>query len=201
MPGYANGLTDSLPSSYAVTKFKYSLSHLHSTGIMRAQRKGLLRAIRAPLRSCGKPMRSAQNGYVYIVSRDPDENCFKIGFSKYHPTKRVSSHRRCYDEAQLIAFTDVIRYAPRVEQLVHWDLSTNRRREKCSRCGCWHGEWFDISKDRAINAVSKWAGWICLQPYEEQNGALKAFWSSHLGTRLDPESLSSRHWASLTELD
>ncbi|ERF71111.1 hypothetical protein EPUS_07783 [Endocarpon pusillum Z07020] len=168
---------------------------------MRARRKGLLRTIRAPLMSRGKPMRSAQKGYVYIVSRDADENCFKIGFSKHHPMKRVSRHRRCHDGAKLIAFTSAIQHAPRVEQLVHWDLSTNRRWEKCSRCKCEHREWFDVSKDMAIEAVSRWAGWICSQPYERQGGGLKAFWSSHLRSGFDPDSLSGHYWGWHTESD
>ena len=181
------------------SQFNYLLSHLYSIDTMRARRKGLLRTIRAPLMSRGKPMRSTQKGYVYIVSRNSDQNCFKIGVSKHHPMKRVSSHRRCYDGAQLIAFTNAIQHAPRVEQLVHWDLSTNRRREKCSRCSCEHREWFDISEDMAIEAVSRWAGWICSQPYETQGGGLKAFWSSRLRSGFDPDSLSGHYWGSHTE--
>lgn len=179
----------------------YLPSHLYAIDSMGARRKGLLRTIRAPLMSRGKPMRSAQKGYVYIVSRDADENCFKIGVSKHHPSKRVSRHRRCYDGAELIAFTNAIQHAPRVEQLVHWDLSTHRRWEKCSRCSCEHREWFDISKDMAIEAVSRWAGWICLQPYETQGGGLKAFWSNRLRSGFDPDSLSGHYWGSRADPD
>jgi T5orf172 domain len=134
---------------------------------------------------CGTSTRSEQEGYVYIVSRDLDQDCFKIGFSRYDPSERVSCHRKCYDGVTLIAQTNLIPFARRVEQLAHWNLSTHRRREHCGRCNCEHREWFHVSKDKAIDAVIRWAGWICSQPYKTQSGCLKSFWARRLVKRSD----------------
>lgn len=140
----------------------------------------LVRTIRKPLKSDAEPTETAIEGYVYIVSRNADEECYKIGFSRYHPRWRVSRHRKCYDNAKLIAHTSMIRHAPRVEQLSHSDLRDYRFREYCEQCKRVHREWFGISKGMAIQTVSRWAGWISSQPYQAETGKLKKFWQRRL---------------------
>lgn len=126
--------------------------------------------MRAHLRTCEQATDTDSIGYVYIVSRDSKKDCFKIGFSRYAPSKRVKRHRKCYGDATLIAQTKMIRHARRVEQLVHWDLSNCRRKERCAQCDRVHREWFDISEDMAIQTVSTWGMWIASHSGTGQGG-------------------------------
>lgn len=122
--------------------------------------RGLARTMRAHVKACADPTSIAWEGCVYIVSRDSDSDCFKIGFSKYHPSERVTRHRRCYSTAKLISQTRMMRYARRVEQLVHWELDAYRRKEHCTRCNRVHREWFDVSKEVVLEAVERWEVWV-----------------------------------------
>lgn len=175
----AKRLLTNFVSSDALAELLYSLSlKCECAQVQTRINKRLAKKIRAPLRELnGFVPGSPQFGYVYIVSSDSRNNHFKIGYSRKNPKSRISSHRKCYKDATLIAYTSMIRHAHRVEQLVHWELDDLRRTGNCTTCGHAHKEWFDISKDVAIKVVSRWAYWICSQPYDPQTGKLKMFWA------------------------
>jgi T5orf172 domain len=162
---------------------------------LRAERHKLLkRKVRMPLRENGGPPTGQQWGHVYIVSSNSEKASFKIGFSREHPSKRVSDHRRCFKGAVLVAYTSRISRAHRVEQLVHAELCHQRRREKCAKCKRVHSEWFEISKGDAVEVVKRWAAWICSQPYETQTGKLKRFWEGKLSSTLNLSSQDTGRW-------
>jgi hypothetical protein len=94
-----------------------------------------------PSKCDGASRRSALRGYVYMAFKDLQKICFKVGFSRYCPSHRVTRYRKCYDGVKLAAYTSIIHHAPRIEQLAHWELDDYRRRDNCDQYRCVLREW------------------------------------------------------------
>jgi hypothetical protein len=160
---------------------------IHANSMKEIMDKDLLRVVRKPLKF-QRSSKDQQSGYVYIISRSPDMNCFKIGFSTSDPHGRLSRHRKCHSGAALVMSTPRIRHAYRIELLAQWDLNAYRLKQFCIGCAVYHREWFSVSKDRALQAVATWAFWMRYRPYKRVLGRLKGDWQGKL-------RLARRDWA------
>lgn len=159
-PEQMKGASTTLLESIGPTDLCYVSGYSCELAVMPERpNKGLRRTMRAHVNSCRKHAKNSSEGYVYIVSKDSQNNCFKIGFSACEPFRRFTRHRKCYKSATLIMQTRKINFARRVEQLAHWELDDYRQREYCAECDCVHREWFNISEDMARKAIVKWGLW------------------------------------------
>ena len=108
----------------------------------------------------------------------------KIGFGRFDPQSRLRELRRCYADAELIAYSaPPFPHGYRVEQLVHAELAGFRRKEYCRVCGVEHTEWFKILSAKAKKAVERWAKWIASGPYDRATGVLCQPWQEKLHPR------------------
>ena len=103
---------------------------------------------------------------------------------KDEPQVRRHNLAQCYKNAKLLAFTDLIPHAYRVERLVHADLAKQRRKDECNTCRTNHSEWFEVARDLAVQVVARWAAWLASQPYDQDSGRLSSIWEERLTHRL-----------------
>jgi hypothetical protein len=106
-------------------------------------------------------------GYIYILrSHNPTTQAeLKIGFSRFHPQHRSQELARCLIRPEVVAHTQLLPFAMRVEALVHAELENCRKIQWCAWCHRNHQEWFTIAIDRARRTVARWSKFILLRPY------------------------------------
>ncbi|KAH8774971.1 hypothetical protein F5882DRAFT_233074, partial [Hyaloscypha sp. PMI_1271] len=106
-------------------------------------------------------------GYIYILrSHNPTTQAeLKIGFSRFHPQHRSQELARCLIRPEVVAHTQLLPFAKRVEALIHAELDSFRKIQWCSWCHRNHQEWFTIAIDRARRTVARWSKFILSRPY------------------------------------
>lgn len=106
-------------------------------------------------------------GYIYILrSHNPTTQAeLKIGFSRFHPQHRSQELARCLIRPEVVAHTQLLPFATRVEALVHAELDSYRKVQWCSWCHRNHQEWFTIAIDHARRTVARWSRFMLLRPY------------------------------------
>jgi hypothetical protein len=142
------------------------------------------------------PFIDMSEGSIYIFKSAIYPGYVKIGKTKQRPEKRITQwEKQC--KFTCIHISDpndkfFVHYGM-VEQLVQAELTNERRKFKCKKCGTphklelghgdkltEHGEWYEISETRALEVVEKWRGLIVQgQPYFEngtQKGILRDPW-------------------------
>ncbi|KAF4177501.1 hypothetical protein CNMCM8694_000212 [Aspergillus lentulus] len=124
-------------------------------------------------------------GSVYVYRQPGNFGHLKIGYSTNEISKRVKEWsikcrkpmevyfpKRGSDEEHL-----QVSHVCRVEKLVHTELKNCRRiEEMCSGCKGNHIEWFEVSRQLAIDVVRKWTAWMRTSPYEERSCGGKTEW-------------------------
>jgi hypothetical protein len=141
-------------------------------------------------------------GYIYILrSHNPTAQAeLKIGFSRYHPQHRAQELGRCLIRPEVVAHTQLLPFAKRVEALVHVELDHCRKVQWCSWCHRNHQEWFTIAIDRARKTVARWSRFILLRPYPA--GRLRDEMAKHF-LSIGPSIMSSAelapdsHWETM----
>lgn len=131
-------------------------------------------------------------GYIYIFCLAENPGFVKIGRTKdpiesgnEHPIDcRKKQIERCFTyNLEIISSDDdfsLVENHTRVERLVHLELRNYRRRFPCpcrqvSHDGdakdAWtnHGEWFEISSQKAAEVVTRWRNWMSTEPYLDGN--------------------------------
>ncbi|KAJ9656258.1 hypothetical protein H2198_005109 [Neophaeococcomyces mojaviensis] len=121
--------------------------------------------------------RDFESGSVYIFSRDSSPGYVKIGWTAQSVQGRLRDWSKCGYTPRLLFETHDIPHAQRVETLTHYELVREWRREsKCKVCVRSHQEWFEISKEAAIQVLFDWAKFMKrAEPYD-LNGNLKDEW-------------------------
>lgn len=118
-------------------------------------------------------------GYIYIFTLPSCPGFVKIGKTKIAPQDRVSQQRNaCRLPYGLIEDSNdkPFREYGAVERLVMAELYNCRRKFECSKCRNVHGEWYEVSKEKALEVVERWRRWMVLgEPYAN-NGLLNPFW-------------------------
>lgn len=125
--------------------------------------------------------RDFEAGSVYIFNRDSSPGHVKIGWTAYSVDRRLEDWSRCgYRPNKLFSVTNVPN-AQRAETLTHYELIKEWRRErkcKAAHCGISHQEWFEVSKERAIQVLGDWAEFFKkARPYNT-SGVFKADWEA-----------------------
>ncbi|EUC41070.1 hypothetical protein COCMIDRAFT_107177 [Bipolaris oryzae ATCC 44560] len=116
-----------------------------------------------------------EQGYIYIL-RDWENGLFKIGFAK-DPKLRIKQHNKCGRDLKTVHVSHRIKWAKRAERLVKLDLKHLCRPWFCSSCQQRHGEYFQVTEERAKEIVERWVDWInrC-QPYGA-DGNINPLWN------------------------
>ena len=106
-------------------------------------------------------------GYIYILrSHNPTTQAeLMIGFSRFHPQHRSQELARCLIRPEVVAHTQLLPFAKRVEAFIHAELDSFRKIQWCSWCHRNHQEWFTIAIDRARRTVARWSKFILSRPY------------------------------------
>lgn len=113
--------------------------------------------------------RSKGAGFVYIIALDDSPGLFKVGYT-VNPEVRTQKHKKCHKNIRLLD-KQLTAWAPRVEKLVHAELSTFQLRQskKCHNCETLHREIFRVSEKEIREVLYKWIGFFIENhnPYNE----------------------------------
>ncbi|RDL32585.1 uncharacterized protein BP5553_09041 [Venustampulla echinocandica] len=138
---------------------------------------------------------SNPTGYIYVFTSPSTPKYMKIGKTLLDPDKRRCQWaRQCKFTATRIddpngkKFT----YYSMVERLVQLELANERRKFKCGKCKrrhifdqrkegggrsevTEHGEWYEVTPERALAVVGRWRAWATKEPYAN-DGTLNNVW-------------------------
>jgi hypothetical protein len=136
----------------------------HSLGATSVCKK-LLEKISTPLNET--EMKDHGLGYIYVLrSQDPSTRAeLKIGFSQYHPQHRAQELARCMNKPEVVAHSQVLPHAKRVESLIHAELGSFRKAQWCAWCHRTHQEWFTVAYSQAREVIIRWSRFMLLRPY------------------------------------
>lgn len=117
-------------------------------------------------------------GFLYLYTLPSEYRTaapyLKIGYTNNIVSRMASWTRQCgYTPMLLVSFK--ADWHVKVEKLVHMQLYSKRKTEKCPTCSAQHKEWFDVSSSEASRIVGLWTAWTRQQPYDEE-GNLKKKW-------------------------
>jgi hypothetical protein len=139
------------------------------------------------------------DGYIYIFRSKPDTfpgpKYVKIGKTKQKPEKWIDKWKgQCkFDFIHVEDENDkrFLHYHA-VERIVHAELYNERRKYKCNKCKrphhlevgegsvlstpTEHGEWFEVSEEKALEVVNKWRDWVIKNEPYRPDGTLHARW-------------------------
>ncbi|KAN0092234.1 T5orf172 domain containing protein [Hyaloscypha variabilis] len=138
-------------------------------------------------------------GYIYIFRSKPDafpgRRYVKIGKTKQPIEKRRTQWTgKCHFEFIHVKDSNDKRFLHyhAVERIIHTELYNERRKYKCNNCTHFHqlevgqasvqstptehGEWFEISEERALQVVNKWREWVIKNEPYRHDGTLRAAW-------------------------
>lgn len=144
--------------------------------------------------------RDFKTGSVYIYSRRSSPGYVKIGWTSKSVDVRLAEWSECgYTPIELFRVTGVP-YAQRVETLTHHELIKEWRREQpCQGCRMKkqkqirHQEWFEVSHERAIEVLSRWAELFQKANPYELSGSLKSEWVKVMDVmKVDGEAITSK---------
>lgn len=134
--------------------------------------------------------KSSALGDIYLFYDPRLPNIIRIGHTTSTPYRRLTQWRsRCSSTLTLIPDTlsRVVYYPRRLEQLIHLDLESRRRRNWCQYCKYYHLEGFEVSKELALATVQLWRRWMESEPYDEV-GKLKARWKQQIRGSSSPST-------------
>jgi T5orf172 domain len=140
-----------------------------------------------------------EDGYIYIFRSKPDafpgKKYVKIGKTQQTPEKR----KRQWEQGCKFEFIHIedkkdkrFLYYHAVERIIKAELYNERRKYKCNKCGkrhdlelgqdsvrstkTEHGEWFEVSEEKALEVVNKWRDWVIENKPYKPDGSLRARW-------------------------
>ncbi|EXJ84090.1 hypothetical protein A1O3_04757 [Capronia epimyces CBS 606.96] len=127
--------------------------------------------------------RDFETGSLYIFDRASSPGHVKIGWTAISVTGRLDDWAKCGYTPNLLVRVDRVPHAQRVETLTHHELLKEWRRErqcKAPWCRKSHQEWFEVSKERAIEVLRDWAAFMkVVKPYDSR-GDLEEKWEKFL---------------------
>ncbi|KAE9366724.1 hypothetical protein N431DRAFT_351113 [Stipitochalara longipes BDJ] len=139
-----------------------------------------------------------EDGYIYIYKSKnafPGPKYVKIGKTRQAPNERIYKwETSCKFECIPIKDNNDKRFLHyhAVERIVHAELYNERRKYKCNECNqahklgfgakyakspsTEHGEWFEISEEKALQVVNKWRDWVIKSDPYRPDGRIRARW-------------------------
>lgn len=145
-------------------------------------RNSEIRTLKKVIARACSTTRSAPLGEIYLFYDSRFPNIIRIGFTSRTPDMRLREWKsRCSSTLVLIPDTlsRPVYYPRRLEQLIHIDLESRRRRDWCQYCNHYHNEGFEVSKQLALATVQLWRRWMESEPYNEA-GKLKLHWEQQI---------------------
>jgi uncharacterized protein YeeX (DUF496 family) len=148
----------------------YITKNLQNVSVPQALEKLLLEPIR-------KKNEIKKVGIIYVYWQPGNFGHLKIGYTTQDLSKRMKQWNSQCNKTMEVYFPDrndeqeliPVRHVCRVEKLVHMELKNLRRIEQnCPGCGKNHNEWFEVSRDLAVEVVRKWMAWMRESPYEKR---------------------------------
>lgn len=126
--------------------------------------------------------RQAAQGSVYIFNWPRQTRFLKIGYAKRSAEDRVDEWQLCHPEA-ICLYEAKLAFPERMEKLIHAELACKRYRlrERCSRCGKKHTEWFAVTFEEAQQTIRDWHE-IAASPLYTEDGGLSRRWSRIVGS-------------------
>jgi hypothetical protein len=126
-------------------------------------------------------------GSIYVFHEPSRHDLgYKIGYTtQIDPQKRMDQHRyKCGFQPKVVYEVYEVENAYTTEQLILLDLKDRRADVTCSgRKTTVHGEWFQVTKEVAIETVDKWTRFMKEQrPYNKRR-ELCSFWGYLLRAR------------------
>lgn len=116
-----------------------------------------------------------QQGYIYILFDPERPHLHKIGKATYTNQRNQDIKYKCNLNLKLVHH-GLVNYYTRTEALIHTDLTNLCRRYTCSSCGTKHGEWFEITKESAIESMERWVKFMRQEnPYVPESKELQPF--------------------------
>jgi hypothetical protein len=142
------------------------------------------------------------HGYVYIFKSTRYSGCVKIGSTVKEPDDRIKQWGSACKFIP-IHVTDendkAFRFCRIVEQIVHAELYNEQKKFYCDECKSKHyfsmtkreagtgkkelelrpsehGEWFEVSEEKAKEVVNKWRDWVIHQEPYNQDATLRSCW-------------------------
>lgn len=124
-------------------------------------------------------------GYIYVFNLPSCPGYFKIGMTKQVPRDRVSQQEyACKLPYNLVEDPQdkPFRGYSAVEKLIMAELHNLRRKFFCGNCKTHkqmareHGEWYEISEEKALEVVERWRKWMVKGKPFDNNGVLTPFW-------------------------
>lgn len=154
-----------------------------TTAIAEGLAEDITKLVKRPL----LPSEINQEGFIYIFWQIGNFGHLKIGRSadvgrrlkewKKQCKKEIGAHFPDLDGDEGPEDLQKVPHICRVEALVHMELLEHRRIEKkCPGCSKSHKEYFEISKENAIQVVRKWISWMRSLPYEKRTIGGKEQW-------------------------
>ncbi|USP82290.1 hypothetical protein yc1106_09564 [Curvularia clavata] len=144
---------------------------------------------------------SDEEGFVYIL-HDPETGFLKIGRAK-DPKKRANQHEKCGRNLETIHISQRVTWVKRAEKLILSDLQHLRKPWHCSSCRQSHGEYFEVTVERAKSIVARWVEWINRRgPYQSDRN-ITSLWKYliHYGRLPTKEIEAHDHEARWTHWD
>lgn len=121
-------------------------------------------------------------GDIYLFNHPRLPRLIRMGFTNQNPEMRLAQWRSICSPA-LVLISDPlsrqIRYPRRLEQLLHSDLKSKPRPNRCLSCNREHQGIFNASEQFALTIVQLWRRWMETEPYDE-DGNLKFYWKRRI---------------------
>ena len=117
------------------------------------------------------------DGHIYVLRRDDDQEYYKVGFSARDPQERLAEHnKKCNATWEIVWKTDnPIKHAKRVERLIHIESGLRKTRYQenfcktgAKSCTVQHHEIIKAPLTEVETCVKHWVHWMMSQKrYEE----------------------------------
>jgi len=137
----------------------------------------------------------SDRGRIYVLHNADHPGLYKIGRT-FRPIKERRREIEHCVEYKLVAINDdnhiEIPNYQRVEKLIHAELWNFERDFACKshEKPKNHGEWFEISEEKALEVVGRWKKWISTDPYSDGRLRPKEFLRMNI-FRQDPDMMNS----------
>ncbi|KAL9120130.1 MAG: hypothetical protein Q9187_003312 [Circinaria calcarea] len=144
-------------------------------------------------------------GYIYIFTLPSCPRFIKIGMTIQVPKDRVSQQKyHCKQPYNIVEdpHDKPFRGYGAVEKLIKVELHNLRRKFVCGKCKTTnkqvareHGEWFEISEEKALEVVERWRQWMVKGKPFDSNGVLTPFWVRRYEEAIqDPTNVRWEEW-------
>jgi hypothetical protein len=172
------------------------------------------------------------SGYIYIFAWPDFHDYVKIGITKNRPKERIGQWAaKCKFTYKLVEDPENMSFKGSwiAERLIQGELHNERRKFTCPKCRkvhklgggrspkskkstetaaekedmIEHGEWYQISEERALEVVQRWRRWVVNNKPYKDNGTLRQawLWKHDVTNRSKASNIDWARWCQWTKAD